>query len=309
MVHCPSIDLKSFATNIFLCLSWTMIWPVSQAHTVSASPHAFTVSQPDGTEVRLHIRGNELSNWLEDTQGYTVIQENQRYLYAVPSGLESAGAQSATPSQFEVGKVDPASLAIPKRLIPPKRPDFSSKRMSREALRLESVPAAITATGAIRNIVILMRFADHSSRILPSESDFDVIFNQPGGDPVLAPTGSVRDLYLENSYGMMQLDSTVFTWVDLPQTEAHYADGDSGLTLRIRDAIRDALNLADAQIDFSQFDSDGDKTATIGSPLFHRLRTFRCSRSSAGETGLPLPVALSERATCLQPLPHETRLD
>lgn len=54
--------------------------------------------------------------------------------------------------------------------------------------------AATTATGPVKNLVILMRFTNHTGRTLPTVVDFDKIFNAVGGDPVLAPSGSVRDL-------------------------------------------------------------------------------------------------------------------
>ncbi len=54
-------------------------------------------------------------------------------------------------------------------------------------------------------------------------------FNKVGGDAVLAPTGSVADVYGENSYGKMRLRSTVVGWVDLPKTEQEYAAGNSDL--------------------------------------------------------------------------------
>ena len=55
--------------------------------------------------------------------------------------------------------------------------------------------------------------------------------------PVLAPTGSVKDLFRENSYGALNLESTVVGWVDLPNTESFYAAGQSGLTTTVQQAI------------------------------------------------------------------------
>ena len=85
----------------------------------------------------------------------------------------------------------------------------------------------------------------------------DKIFNAVGGDPILAPTGSVRDLYLENSYNQLTINSTVTSWNDVSQTEQFYANGDSG-DATLWGALREALDLADATIDFTQFDDDSD---------------------------------------------------
>ena len=85
-----------------------------------------------------------------------------------------------------------------------------------------------------------------------------MLFNAVGGDPVLAPTGSVRDVYLENSYNQMELNSTATGWMTVSNTEQYYASGNSGLSSKIWEALTEALDLADASIDFSQFDEDGD---------------------------------------------------
>ena len=106
-----------------------------------------------------------------------------------------------------------------------------------------------------------MRFSNHANRTLPTPADVGKLFNAAGGDPVMAPTGSVRDVYLANSYGKFDLDSTVFAWVTLPKTEKYYANGSSGIGAggRIQEAIKDALTLADPLINFTDFDKDGDK--------------------------------------------------
>ena len=54
------------------------------ALAMNASPHAFEEVQPDGTPVRLHVRGNEYYHWLEDMDGYTVVldEPTREYRYA-----------------------------------------------------------------------------------------------------------------------------------------------------------------------------------------------------------------------------------
>ncbi len=48
----------------------------------SASPHPVHVIQPDGTEIVLRLRGNERFHWQEDANGYTVLLDGGRYVYA-----------------------------------------------------------------------------------------------------------------------------------------------------------------------------------------------------------------------------------
>ena len=74
--------------------------------------------------------------------------------------------------------------------------------------------------------------------------------------PLLAPTGSVRDFYLSSSYDQLEVDSTVYGWFDLPETEAYYGDGTAGGLAW--EAVLDGLIAADTTVDFSLFDDDSN---------------------------------------------------
>jgi M6 family metalloprotease-like protein len=219
---------------------------------MSASPFPFEETQPDGSKVTLFIRGGVKFYWLEDTNGFTVVRDKGTYVYAQ---LDSNGALA--PTTLQVGKDDPRRASIKPRTLPSAQviEQMSKLTMSTPATGPTSLRAA---SGNVKNVVILMRFANHTGRTLPTVANFNTIFNAVGGDPTLAPSGSVRDVYYENSYGAMTLNSTVFAWVTLPHTEAYYADGVSGRGTKFKDAITDALNLADPLVNFSQFDDDLD---------------------------------------------------
>lgn len=105
------------------------------------------------------------------------------------------------------------------------------------------------------------------------QSDYNTLFNQVGGDPTLAPTGSVKDAYTELSYGLVTLNSTVVAWVTLPQTMAYYAGANNGQAPNppppppanptgypnnTQKMVEDALALVDPLVDFGQFDTDKD---------------------------------------------------
>src|SRR5262249_11814218 len=153
--------------------------------------------QPDGHLVQLHIRGDEHSRWLENVDGYTVVRHEDAYVYAT---LDHQG--QLEPTALMVGRVSPATAGLSRRMLPAPAmrqksalPEFPQARVAPDA------PERVGASGTVKNLVILMRFADHRTRPLPSKTPFTVIFNAVGGDPVLAPTGSVKDLFRENSYG------------------------------------------------------------------------------------------------------------
>lgn len=113
--------------------------------------------------------------------------------------------------------------------------------------------------GDKKNLVVPFKFSDHTTRTVPSTSDIDILMNNQGPHQ-LCPTGSVRDVYLQSSFGQLVLGSTVANWVTLPNTEAYYADGNSGSTdSKAHEMIRDALNALDATgFDFRPFDVNVD---------------------------------------------------
>ena len=243
-----------------------------QAMAINASPHAFEEVQPDGTRVRLHVRGDERFNWLEDTEGYTVIRDpgSREYRYA----RRLADGRLA-PGNLRVGRDNPRIAGLQRRLKPsPER--LAAIRSGRpgnnenagpqladgESGSPADGPEAVPPSGTVKNLVILIKFNDHNVSSHPSQANYSTIFNAVGGHPTLAPTGSVRDVYYENSYGQMTLESTVTTWVEVPGTEAYYANGNSGLgnpgVSRARELIEDALDAANAQVDFGDFDLDLD---------------------------------------------------
>jgi hypothetical protein len=86
---------------------------------------------------------------------------------------------------------------------------------------------AAQTTGIVKNLVIPLKWRDHTRRILPSREDIDVLMNHKGPE-ARCPTGSVRDVFLENSYEQLELISTVVDWIVVPKSEAFYADKVSG---------------------------------------------------------------------------------
>ncbi|MFK7850480.1 MAG: M6 family metalloprotease domain-containing protein [Akkermansiaceae bacterium] len=244
----------TFATLITLILCHQF------AFATSAAPFAFEEEQPDGSKIHLHIEGDEFFHRLHDTNGYTVLKDRGWFVFA-----ERGKKGKLVPTGLRVGQDDPKRAGLSKNILP----DPAIRNARRKAMgepqqaggTAGDGPATATAvSGTMKNLVVLLRFSNHSTRAVPSVSDIDILMNAPGGDPTLAPTGSVRDCFLENSYGQLSLDSTVLYWVDLPNTEAYYANGNRGLTTKTHEALKYALDTLDADpnFQFGDFDEDGD---------------------------------------------------
>lgn len=106
-------------------------------------------------------------------------------------------------------------------------------------------------------VVILVDFSDNPADLVtyPPEHYEEMLFSVG-----TYPTGSMRDWYLENSYGEFNVTGTVTVWLRMPQSYAYYVNGEAGFGAYPQNAQKlaeDAVVAADPLIDFSQFDNDG----------------------------------------------------
>jgi len=243
----------------FFALFSILLLASSGIFAMPAAPFPYNETQPDGSEITLHSRGDEHYNWMEDANGYTVVKHNGWFEYAVrgPSGRLIANGMI-------VGRDNPHAGGLQKHALPSAAVRALSARKINGVKTSEGVsasPEGVAPSGTIKSLVVMIRFSDHVGRTLPSVADVDVLFNAVGGDPSLAPTGSVKDVYFENSYGQMTLDSYVNPgigdWITVSNTEAYYANGNSGDST-LWQALKEALDAIDAVVDFNDYDADND---------------------------------------------------
>lgn len=168
--------------------------------------------------------------------------------------MDSAG--SLTPSSHAVGKGDPAQLKLKAGLKPaPTRTRSPVKPPGSESFRAPK-------KGTIKNLVLPFVFSNHQSLPRPSKAQISVLYNSPTKDSFLAPTGSVRAFYLENSYNQLTMNSVVMDYLLAPYTEAYYAGpGDTdGDVVKLSSLFRSILTYWDNNgVDFRAYDLDGDK--------------------------------------------------
>jgi M6 family metalloprotease-like protein len=115
-----------------------------------------------------------------------------------------------------------------------------------------------SAADSFNTLAILIQYSDEPS--LVNAVDFDTLLYSTG-------QGSVRDYYLECSYGnldMITINLPSSTgWQSAPQTAAYYANGQNGLVSssypnNAKKLVEDAVAAADPLVDFSKYDNDND---------------------------------------------------
>lgn len=205
------------------------------------------MSQPDGSRITVCLRGDEKTHWHEDGNGYLVQKSPQtgHWVYAE----ETNGA--IIPTNHIVGKEDPARIGI-------RRPNISRIVGASTGGSTSGAISTLAAaqTGTMRNLVILVNFADLT--IPYTRQQFDDLFNQLGYTADGA-VGSVKDYYGEVSYNQLTVNSTVVEPVTLNYGYAYYGANSASRDIRPQDMVKQAIAKLDARgFDFRTVDGDGD---------------------------------------------------
>jgi M6 family metalloprotease-like protein len=119
-------------------------------------------------------------------------------------------------------------------------------------------PTAVSVTvDTLKPIVICVDFSDKPYTYTAGK--FDTLLFSQG---FAFPTGSMRDFYLENSYGKLDLIGDVAGWYTMPQTYSYYVDHKQGIygsyPHNAQKLAEDAVNAADPYVNFANYDKNGD---------------------------------------------------
>ena len=196
-------------------------------NAIPAHPGKIVYTQPDGKKIVLLRHGDEFGHWMTNSAGKVVR-------------LDAAGFYREV-SEETVSEV---------------RRNAAARRGAAQQARAK---AAGLVKGQRHFLVILVEFSDlaYSTCENPKE-DFSALLNEKGYS-VNGGTGSARDYFYENSNGGFEPVFDVFGPVTLSHEKSYYGGNDySGNDRRPEEALIEGCKLLDEDIDFTQYDSDGD---------------------------------------------------
>lgn len=229
-------------SRFFLVCLVVLSFPL-HGETSSPNPRGFYEKQPDGSFTpRIFLRGSEHEHYLMDDEGYIVTRdENEWFVYAtmkengdlgstgIPVGHKGNDGRKLRREEIQETRGRDAMNTPLKKPLTFNKPKSSFRRN-----------LAVTARGNVNNLVLLARFSDHKNRTLPSSSAYSLLFNAVGGDKTIAPTGSIKDYYLSNSYGLLTITSFINDWILVPFTEASAAQSSTPIVLYILNYLANA---------------------------------------------------------------------
>jgi immune inhibitor A len=112
-------------------------------------------------------------------------------------------------------------------------------------------------TGVFKCVVILLQFPDNPADSLNhTPQAFDSLLFSVG----TPSTGSFRDYYREISQNQFDVEGIVTRWYTAPHPYSYYVNGQQGFggpPQNSQGMVADAIDLADPDVDFSQFDANG----------------------------------------------------
>lgn len=254
------MKLKAFKSVVTACLflSFTTMTVNQQALAEPAHPKPVTITQADGTTLTLKLVGDEFYHFNTTTDGYTVMKNKEgNYVYVVkaddtlvPTQMVAHDAQQRTASeQAFVSKLTKNLTAAPsvKRA--------QKLRASRDAQAKEEQFDYTKFKG----LVVLVNYTDRQFNLDDPNAFYDDMLNTKNYSGFMFEgrmqncPGSVRDYFYDNSMGAFDPHFDVVGPVNV-----NYACTDQHSTSNSIEIFKAALDAVDDDVDFSQYDTDGD---------------------------------------------------
>ena len=144
-----------------------------------------------------------------------------------------------------------------------RRDASQAKKLRRNNIRHKKLYAARTSKkasfkGAKKGLVILVNFKNLAMKTVNAQHEFEEMFNKKGYSKN-GHIGSVRDYFLEQSYGDLAIDFDVVGPVTVSNDYAYYgANTNNGEDQHAAEMVIEACKLVDDKVDFTAYDWDQD---------------------------------------------------
>jgi len=205
----------------------------------------------DGSMVRVELRGDENSHWWEDSIGNRYFSRGRTNLSRGRT-KEEGGRRYDTEIWEKIEEKDWSKRR-------------NTRRHSHSTLHIphSTIPLPMEGSGVApsprRGLIILASFADRSFKKEHTKELYERIANEEGFKHELGFKGSVHDYFKDQSDGQFLLDFDVVGPVPLSLDYAYYGEnGADGQDLRAGEMIAEACKLAAKEVDYADYDWDGD---------------------------------------------------
>lgn len=245
-----------FFMTVMLCLGMM---------AVPAHRGTVRVKQPDGSYVTLRLHGDEWRHYQTTTDGYTVVKDHRGFfVYAEKDAGElKATAQVAHDLTERDDKEQVFLKGIEKNQAPAMSDHATTmchqiQQIQRQKLasrRAQGARASQYDYSKFKGLIVLVEYKDKSFSREDYKDIVNNMVNKEGysGFDDLKLTGSVRDYFSDNSYGSFQPEFDV-----VGPYKVNYSQYSPRGVDNVDPIIIAAIDAADEDVDFSEYDGDGD---------------------------------------------------
>lgn len=228
-----------------------------QSNAVPAYHGIIIFSQPDGSTLRVRMMGDERIRWAETEDYYTLLFNTEGFL--VYAAKDEKGDLIATDViAHDIGQRNAKERALISQTQKSLRySDYQVKILTELFAQHDKSDKAFVPLGNKRLIMILVAYTDRA--FTRTQAEFNNLMNQLGYN-LGGAQGSVKDYFLENSYGAFNLTTDVVGPFTLSQNMAYYGANVGGFDVRPREMVTEAVNLANPIVNFANYDNDSDGT-------------------------------------------------
>lgn len=247
------------------------------SYSVPAYPGVIKVRQADGTEISIRLHGDEFAHFTTTEDGYIVVKNEatNNYEYAMldngkvkSCGIVAANAdrRSMQAKAFlsSINKEAVVDAAVKECGDVKSQMLSAGQKNLAKVLKASGNPQKILINnfphmGEQHSLVILMEFNDRSFSLVdnPTEYYTDAL-NKEGFTADNGADGSARDFYIASSNGMFKPYFDVVGPVKINYSQYDAGEGTLMTGINMGTFVKAAVEAIDDQVDFSQYDHDGD---------------------------------------------------
>ena len=228
---------------------------------IVAKPGVINALQPDGTYVKIIQNGDEAHHITYTEDGYLVWPDEDGYYVMgdiddegnlISTGLKVVDRENRSKEyNSRLSEIKAKNFTMPEKEI------ISSQQLRAKRNGPGLMSTQFPALGEQKSVVILVAFNDKDFRIENPQDYFHRLLNEENFNEDNA-TGSVRDFYIGNSQGRFLPEFDVYGPVKLDKDYSYYGKNKNGGDQRPAEMIIEACKLLDGEVDFSQYDRNGD---------------------------------------------------
>ena len=253
--------------KIFLIFALLVVGITTNLFAVVAYPYPLEFKQSDNSYLTVQMRGDERVSWGKTTDDYTLMRaKNGDWVYAISNGsggmipstmiAHNPNERSSQEISF-IANLDKALFYSKEQISYLKQlweinEDFQDRRKNAIG---QDTSSSFQETYKL--VVILMSYPDFP--FTTPREEIDNLFNQVGYSSN-GSTGSVHDYFVASSFGKLNVEATVVGPYTSFNNLSYYGENNAngGGDMRVRELITEAVDAADAEVDFSQFTNESE---------------------------------------------------